>query len=120
MPTTSFNKMQTEADKLISVWEVNPTFALGDFTLEAFTSLVDSFKAKRKAGIDLRTQLKGITRETNDTADKIAESLMRVRGGFRVFFGADSLQYEQVGGTRISTRRARRLKAVDDTTTTAT
>jgi len=106
----SFDRIQTEADQLVRVWSANPAFALDNVTLEAFQSLVASFKNARSARQDLRTQLVKSTNDFRKVADALTETLKRARTGIRGFFGPDSPQYEQIGGTRTSQRRPRKPK----------
>lgn len=106
----SFDKIQSEADQLVRVWTANPAFALDNVTLEAFQSLVASFKNSRSASQDLKTQLVKSTNDFRKVTDTLTETLNRARTGIRGFFGADSPQYEQIGGTRTSQRRPRKPK----------
>ena len=119
MTVKAFDTIQNEADQLIRVWDANPNFSLDGVTLPMFQSLVDSFKNTRAAAENLRTLLTRSVSDTNEKAAAVAQITIRGRGGIRAYFGADSVQYEQVGGTRISQHRSRRPKSTQQTTETA-
>ena len=53
----------------------------------------------------LRSQTTQIVEEKRDTFKQLNEFMKRVRAGARSAFGDDSLEYERVGGTRISERK---------------
>jgi hypothetical protein len=117
MSVKSFDKIQAEADQLIRVWTANPTFSLGNVSLATFESMVAAFKDTRSATDDLRAQLTKSISDTNDQADAVTEIIIRSRSGIRAYFGADSSQYELIGGTRTSQRRTRRPKAASQAAT---
>jgi len=110
----SFDKLQAEADQLIRVWNANPIFSLGDVSLDTFQTLVNAFKDSRSDTQDLKTQLMTSVDETHGKAEQVAQVIMRARAGIRAYFGADSTQYEQIGGVRTSQRK-RKAKAVTQT-----
>ena len=113
MSTKSFDQIQAEVDQLVRVWKANPVFSMGDVTLETLQSLLDSFEGSRSAVADMRTQLTKIVSDTNDKATQLADIATRGRMGVRAHFGAESAQYEQVGGTRPSQQRSRKPKAAE-------
>jgi hypothetical protein len=113
MSVKSFDQIESEVDQLVRVWNANPIFSMGDVTLQVLQSLLASFKDSRSAVGDLRTQLTKIVSDMNDQATQLAEIAIRGRMGVRAHFGAESAQYEQVGGTRPSQARSRRPKAAE-------
>jgi hypothetical protein len=120
MPAKSFDKIQADADQLIRVWTANPTFTLDNVTLAVLQSMLANFKTSRSATEDLRTQLMKSIIDTNDQANAVSDVLVRGRAGIRGYFGADSSQYEQVGGVRTSqrSRPPRKAKAAAQTAAT--
>jgi hypothetical protein len=110
MAKTAANAVLTDADKIIKVWDDNPTFSMGEVTAA-------SFKAARKgvkdADADIEAKRIELTALLDTRDDKIAamtELITRARSGIRSTFGPDSSQYEQAGGTRKSERKPRRRK----------
>ena len=100
-----------DADRLIQVWTENPTFSMGDVTLESFKAAVDKLRAVRKARDEIRVKLTKFIDDTNDQKDLIDELVVRGRSGVKATFGPNSAQYEQVGGTRQSDRKPPRRKS---------
>lgn len=106
----SFDEILFDAEQLIRVWADNDDFALGEVTLTSLQAQVAAFKARRASVEDLRTQLtRGVT-EVNDQAKAIQAINTRALSGARAFYGPDSAQYEQLGGTRASERKPRKRR----------
>jgi hypothetical protein len=103
--TKPVDSMLSEAEQIARVWMDNPTFTLGDLTLAQFQTQITNLRTQRGATEDLRTQLTAAINGTNSKALAISEAITRARSGFRAFFGPDSTQYEQAGGTRKSERK---------------
>ena len=105
----------SEAEQIARVWEDNPTFAMGDMTLAQFQAMIADLRAHRNNTEDLRTQLTAAVNDSNGKALAVATIVTRARSGFRAFFGPDSSQYEQAGGTRASERRRPARKSTPNT-----
>ena len=99
-----------DGEQIARVWTDNPSFALNGVTLAQFQTMLTELHAWQRAAEDLRTQLTAATNETNERAAAVTEIVTRARAGMRGFFGPDSTQYEQAGGTRRSERKARTRK----------
>lgn len=99
------------AEQIARVWTDNPTFALGDLTLAQFQTMITDLRSRRSETEDMRTRLTACINETNTQALAVSEAVTRARSGFRAFFGPDSTQYEQAGGTRRSERKRPTRKA---------
>jgi len=100
----------TKADKIVKVWEDNPTFSMGDVT-------VANFKAARKAVADAdadaeakRLELTPLLNVRDAKIAAMTELITRALSGIRSTFGPDSSQYEQAGGTRKSERKPAQRK----------
>jgi len=52
------------------------------------------------------TELEGLKHKRDDEMRKLQEVVTRFRSGMRSYFGPDSPQYGQAGGTRISQRKS--------------
>lgn len=106
-----------QLDDVIAMWEKNTDFTLGpDLSLK-------TIKDTRKALADSVNEVKSLNRqliEQTDLRDDLSktanEYVVRARKGVLGFFGADSTQYSQVGGTRSSERKrpGRKAKTIDD------
>jgi hypothetical protein len=106
MPTRySIDAVLADSEQIARVWTDNPTFALGEVTLPILQSKTTDLRQKRDRAETLRTQLTALTNELNAQAAELANITTRARSGFRAFYGPDSTQYEQAGGTRASERK---------------
>lgn len=101
----SLDTVLGDAEQIARVWTDNPTFALGNLTLAQLQTMITNLRSQRSETEDLRTQLTASINETNTQALAVSEAVTRARSGFRAFFGPDSTQYEQAGGTRRSDRK---------------
>lgn len=94
-----------EAEQIARVWADNPNFVLGDLTLVQFQAMITDLRNLRSTTETLRTQLTAAINAANSKALAVTDAVTRARSGFRAFFGPDSTQYEQAGGTRRSERK---------------
>ena len=108
-----------DAERLIQVWTENPTFTMGNITLEIFKAAVNKLREFRKARDEMRVRLTGLINDTNDQKDEVDELVTRGRSGIKSAFGLDSVQYEQVGGTRQSDRKSPKRRASKSPSTPA-
>jgi len=98
------------AEKIKNTWTANPTFALGDFNLEAFTTALTAVTAHESEIDTKRHELQGLLDQRDDAAKVLQDLCTRALSGFRAVYGPDSPQYDQAGGTRRSERAPRRSK----------
>lgn len=101
----SIDDILNEAEQIARVWADNPSFSLGELTLAQLQQKIRDLRTQRDATEALRTQLTAAINETNSKAVEVNAIVSRGRSGFRAFYGADSTQYEQAGGTRTSERK---------------
>lgn len=99
-----------EAEKLIRVWQANPTLSMGEITLVKFQEAVDALRQAGTMVDEARTALTGLINGANDKRSIVAKLITRVRSVVRGTYGPDSSQYEQVGGTRASERKPAKRK----------
>jgi hypothetical protein len=99
-------KIESKAGEIVVVWAKNTDFTIKDLTLLQMTTnqttlkgLITSIKTKEDELTPLRNQ-------RDDLAKILNEQCVRVRAGMKGFFGLNSTQYEQVGGTRSSERKS--------------
>jgi uncharacterized coiled-coil protein SlyX len=100
-----FDSVLTDSEQIARVWTDNPTFALGEITLAKLQTKITDARQKHDQIETLRTQLAALTNELTAQTKELATINTRARSGFRAFFGPDSTQYEQAGGTRASERK---------------
>ena len=94
-----------DAEKIVRVWEANPTFTLGEITLAGFKATLDDLKSLRGETEETRRQLTNLINSTNDKAVAVSGVTSRALSGIRAVYGPDSSQYEEAGGTRTSERK---------------
>lgn len=110
----SFDSIIAEAERLLRLWEDNPTLALGELTLAKFQAALADLRAKHGRVQELRDTLTVSTDEFNAAADLVRDLNTRFRGGVRAVYGPDSTQYELAGGTRTSERKRPTRKSDKD------
>jgi len=99
-----------DAEKIVRVWEANPTFTLGEITLAGFKAMLDDLKSLRGETEETRRQLTNLINSTNDKAVAVSGVTSRALSGIRAVYGPDSSQYEEAGGTRTSERKTSKKK----------
>jgi hypothetical protein len=102
---SSIDDVIADGERIIRVWKDNPAFGLGDVTLAQFEAMITELRTLRGQVETTRTQLTQLVNQSNDKLTNIKTITTRARSGFRAFFGPDSSQYEQAGGTRASERK---------------
>lgn len=93
------------ANQIKNTWTSNPTFTLGDFTFETFSAAMKKVTDLSTAIDTKRHELQGLLDQRDDAVKILGDYSTRARSGIRAFFGPDSPQYDQAGGTRRSERR---------------
>jgi hypothetical protein len=106
--------MLSDGEQLVRVWTANPTFSMGETTLQTVQDMLADLRLKKTELEEARTLLTRLVDAANDKVREVNQTLVRARYGVRATFGPDSTQYGQVGGTRLSERRpysSRRARA---------
>jgi hypothetical protein len=93
------------AERIVRMWEANPTFSLGEITLATLKASLEELRTLKAQGEQLRTQLAMVTNNTDAKRADVNLVVTRAISGVRAVFGPDSNQYEEVGGTRLSERK---------------
>ncbi len=116
MKTTGPEQTVEELDDIIAVWEKNSDFTLGpNLNLKKLQATRDGLD---KSVADVKSLKRQLTEETDnrDDLNKLGkEYVTRVRKGIHGYFGGDSTEYAQAGGTRASERKrpGRKAKSAD-------
>ena len=103
----TLDSLIADCEVLIQVWSDNPTFSMGEQTLEKTKTDLELLKQLRKLRDEMRVDLAKLVDETSDQMKLIESIVVRGRSGMKSTYGADSTQYGQVGGTRQSERKSR-------------
>jgi len=111
-------KVKADIDKIVEIMTANTDFLMKDVTLAAIktdaTALGDTIK--KIDSLDL--QITPLRNQRDDLARKLNEVCTRARAGLKGFYGVNSSQYEQAGGTRAIERKSPSRKAAATTTPT--
>lgn len=113
-------KVKADIDKIIEIMTANTDFTMKDVTLPVIktdaTALGDTIK--KLDALDL--QITPLRNQRDDLARKLNEICTRARAGLKGFYGVNSSQYEQAGGTRAIERKSPTRKAAATAKPTAT
>jgi len=94
-----------DADKVIGVWKVNPTFTMMGVTAADFSTATQTVRDMEAVIEAKRQELSGLLDRRDDQAKALNEWVTRARSGIRSNFGPDSAEYAQAGGVRKSERK---------------
>jgi hypothetical protein len=101
----STGKVLNDATRIMDVWGANPDFKLGTVTLSDYQETVTALQTLDSAIETKRVELTGLVDQRDDKTRGVSDLNTRALSGFRAFYGPDSPQYAQVGGTRRSERK---------------
>ncbi len=97
--------IMADAQKVLAVCKANADFKLKDFTVESvdkdctdLDKLVQQIAGKEQEITPMRNQ-------RDDIVVRLKDFATRGRSGIKGYFGGNSSQYEQAGGTRASERK---------------
>ena len=92
-----------QLDDVVGVWKENPDFNMGPGVVKATRVQIETCL------MDVQATNRTLTKEIDDRDDcaKLGnEYVVRARKAIQGYFGPDSTQYAQVGGTRASDRKS--------------
>ncbi len=87
---------------ILKVWKANPDFKLKDLTVESLQQDADAFEAALNALQQKEDELTPLRNQRDDLGARINAACTRARTGIKGYFGDNSTEYEQAGGTRSS------------------
>ncbi|MBI5383282.1 MAG: hypothetical protein HZA90_01200 [Verrucomicrobia bacterium] len=99
------DKVKKDSNIILGVWTGNPDFKMKDVTLEGFRADCDALDKVLADIADLDMKLTPLRNQRDDLTLKLNETNTRARSGMKGFFGPNSTQYEQAGGTRATERK---------------
>lgn len=94
-----------DSAKVEKVWDENEDFTMKDVTRKQFKDLRAEVVDEQGQIELLQRQLDKLTNSVGDKAKQLSKLTTRGRSGMRGYFGPDSTEYEQAGGTRSSDRK---------------
>ena len=105
MPKQATNSALVDGKKVLDVWVAHPEFNMKDVQLADFQAAMSAAQTADDAVETLRGQLDVLINERNAKNATLTELTTRSLSGIRGYFGPDSNEYEQAGGTRTSERK---------------
>jgi hypothetical protein len=106
------NNLVSDAKSVLKFWEDHPEINLNETTAAQFRKAQSAFQKITDEIAHEEIELSAKMTERDQLAKSVRVSISRVRSGVRAYFGPDSKEYEQVGGTRSSTKK-RRVRHTD-------
>ena len=103
----SVERVLSDSALLVNAWKSNPGFALGDIRRDVIKADVAQIRQDTEEIEALRSQLTLKIDQRDQKLKALSNKNTRVRSGFRAFYGPDSSEYKQAGGTPTSERKAR-------------
>ena len=110
----SIDRVLADASQIINAWEANPDYSLGNLTLADLKTKQAALLAAKGVVETKNTELTALMNQRDRLGIEMSELASRLRSGFRAFYGPDSPQYKQAGGTRSSERMKPARKAKPD------
>jgi hypothetical protein len=94
-----------DATNIIEVMNGNPDFKMKDVSAATMKADTTSASTAIQQINSLELQLTPLRNTRDELIAKLSENCARARAGFKSFYGPNSSQYEQAGGTRKSERK---------------
>ena len=106
MPTKAIaGEVIADSENIVKVWTANPDFKMKDVTLEDYRRDHLRLAEVVKLIDDQEATLLPLRNERDDLALKLNGHTTRARSGIKGYFGENSTEYEQAGGTRTAERK---------------
>jgi len=96
------SKIKQETTRMLKVWKANREFRLHDATFADYKALHDQMDQFIQETAAKDRELTEIMKRRNAVLLKLQAINGRVRGGFRNFYGRDSIQFQQASGTPVA------------------
>ena len=98
-------KVLAESDAAIRVWKANAELKLKDVTFQTYDTTRSGLQAAQTQVAELENQLKTAANDRDKLMNDLNSMTIRLRTAARGYFGPDSTEYEELGGTRSSDRK---------------
>jgi len=99
------NNLVADAKSVLKFWEEHPEINLNETTSAQFKKAQAAFQKITDEIAHEEIALSAKMTERDQLAKNVRMAISRLRSGVRAYFGPDSKEYEQVGGTRSSTKK---------------
>jgi hypothetical protein len=99
------NNLVADAKSALKFWEQHPEINLNETTVAQFRKVQAAFQKLTDDIAQHEIELGAKMTERDQLSKNVRQAVSRLRSGVRAFFGPDSKEYEQIGGTRLSTRK---------------
>jgi hypothetical protein len=90
---------------LVGLAEIKPLVRFAPFDPAALTAEVEQIHAVESQIRNLKAQLASLQNQRESLYVSVWDRVKRIRFGVKALYGDDSIQYEHVGGTRVSDRK---------------
>jgi len=100
-----------DANKIIELMTANPDVKMKEVTSATMKTDTTAASTVIQQINSLELQLTPLRNTRDELMAKLSENCTRARAGFKSFYGPNSSQYEQAGGTRKSERKKPARKA---------
>ena len=94
--------------------QIDPNLAFGNVTVASLTTDIAQISSLDHLLSNLETQLVEVRGRREVYCQAAWDKVKRGRGGMKAHFGDDSLQYEMIGGKRLSDRKPVRRTPADE------
>ena len=101
------NNLVADAKSALNFWEEHPEIKLNETTCAQFKKAQVAFQQIADEVAQQEIELAAKMTERDQLGKGVRLSVSRLRSGVRSFYGPDSKEYEQIGGTRSSSRKRR-------------
>ena len=101
------NNLATDAKSCVRFWDEHPDIKLKETTPAEFKKIQTAFQVITDELVDAENRLQSKMAERDAMARQVSSVMTRLRSAVRGFYGPDSTEYQQVGGTRQSDRKPR-------------
>ena len=102
---TSNDKLLADAEAASRVWKANPELKLKDLDFQTYENLRQGFQTAVNRVTGLEAEISREIHNRDNMAEELNAMNIRLRSAARGYFGPDSSEYEELGGTRASDRR---------------
>jgi len=107
-----------DANKIIELMTANPDVKMKEVTSATMKTDTTAASTVIQQINSLELQLTPLRNTRDELMAKLSENCTRARAGFKSFYGPNSNQYEQAGGTRKSERKKPARKSASTTAAT--
>ena len=118
--STALEARLIRAKTFAQTWrDVAPNLTLDKLDVNGFTDMVETLEKSYLSTVSQETQLGETRSSTEKQADEAELITTNVRNSAKIHFGANSLQYGQLGGVHTSERKKPNRRKNNDKLTTS-